>query len=161
MISLNPIIPVIGFGCLIFFAAWVLWERDDSWLGAYQSLTTGLLAFATLLAVPMCLYMTWHQVGAKERLLRERLPVSEDLGYVIGAQGGRAPRLVWRFETRAKPQTILAFYERQALAAGWKSERTKEALLLHGPDATFAAWTERHGDDAQIIIQKRVPKPVK
>jgi len=161
MVSLNPIIPVIGFGCLLLFVAWLIVPREYSWFGAYESLTTAGLAFVTLFAVPMCLYMTWHQVGAKERLIRERVPVSEDLGYAIGAQGGRAPRLIWRFEARAKSQTILAFYERQALAAGWKSERTKEALLLHGPDATFAAWTERHGNDAQIIIQKRVPKPVK
>ena len=57
MVSLNPIIPVIGFGCLIFFAAWLIRVRDDSLQGAYDSLTTGILAFATLFAVPMCLYM--------------------------------------------------------------------------------------------------------
>lgn len=159
MVSLNPFIPLIGFGCLVVFVAWLIVPRENSWLGAYDSLTTAIGAFIMLFAVPMCLYMTWHQVGAKERLAREHLPVSADLGYVLGAQGGRPPRSVWRFQARANPQTILAFYETQAQAAGWKSERTKEALLLHGPDATFAAWTERNGDKAQIIIQKRVPKP--
>lgn len=159
MVSLNPFIPLIGFGCLVFFLAWLLVPREDSLLGAYESLTTAILAFATLFAVPMCLYMTWHQVGAKERLLRERLPVHADLGYALGAQGGRAPRFVWKFQARADPQGILKFYETEAQSAGWKTERTKEALLLHGPEATFAARTERHGDEAQIIIQKRVRKP--
>ena len=66
--------------------------------------------------------------------------------------------MVWRFQARTDPQTILAFYDSQAQAEGWKSERTKAALLLHGPDATFAAWTEQHGDENQIIIEKRIPK---
>lgn len=161
MVSLNPFIPLAGFGCLVVFLAWLIVPREDSWSGAYDSLKTAMGIFVLLLAVPVCLYVTWHQVGAKERLLREHLPVSADLGYVLGAQGGRPPRLVWRFQARADPQAILAFYETEAKAAGWKSERTKEALLLHGPEATFAAWTERHGDKAEIIIQKRIPKPAK
>lgn len=161
MISLNLMIPVIGFGCLVFFAAWLIWPREDSLWGAYDSLTTGILAFVTLLAVPMCIYMTWHQVGAKERLMHERLPVSADLGYVIGAQGGRAPRFIWRFKARVAPEVILKQYETLGPATGWKIERRKNGLLLQKPEAVFAVWIDRQNDEPEIVFEKRPPGATK
>jgi len=159
MASLNPLFPILGVAFLVAFVIWLVWPRSDSLGEAYDSLTNAILPFVLLLAAPVFLYASWHQLGAKERLLGEGLPVSADLGYVVGAQGGRAPRCVWRFKALANPQTILADYETQAQASGWKTERTTPALLLHKPEVTFALWTEKHGDEAEIVFEKRRPKP--
>ncbi len=119
MSSLNPLMPAMGISCLVFFLGWLAGRRVDTLKDAFDSLTGAAVAFGALLISPFFLYASWHQVGAKERLMRENLPVSADLGYAVGAQGGRAPRCVWRFQALADPQTILDSVEVRAGATGW------------------------------------------
>jgi hypothetical protein len=159
MDSLDPMMLVLGVGSLAFFVAWLLGRGIESTEDAFNSLPAAGLALGALLLSPFFFYYAWQQVGAKARLAREHLPVSPALGHVIGAQGGRPPRGIWRFEAREGAQNILAYYETAAVASGWKSERKKNGLLLTKAGDSAAIWWEPSNEGEQIVIQKPAPKP--
>lgn len=154
MDSLNTATLFVGATCLGIFIGWLIGRRTDSLSEAFDSLTTALVAFGALLIAPFFFYAAWHQFGAKARLQQEYLPVSPALGHAVGAQGGRAPRYIWRFEVRDESKHILEFYETAAPKAGWKVERKKNGLLLTKPGQNVALWAEPHGSTEQIVIQK-------
>ena len=155
MDSLNPTVLIYGVTCLGLFVFWLLGRKAESLEDAFNSLPTALVAMGALCAAPFFFYLAWHQIGAKARLQQENLPVCAALGHAVGAQGGRAPRGIWRFAAHNKPETILAYYETAAAKAGWKLERKKNGLLLNKPGTQLAIWAERHGDEEQIVIQKK------
>jgi hypothetical protein len=157
--SLDPKTLVFGVSCLAFFCAWLVSRRIDSLEDAFDSLPAAGLALAALLVSPFFFYYAWQQVGAKTRLAQENLPVCPALGHVVGAQGGRPPRGIWRFEALDDPKNILAFYETAAATSGWKFERRKNGLLLAKAGDTAAIWWEPAGDHEVIVIQKPAPRP--
>lgn len=150
---------VYGVACLLFFIGWLLGRRVDSLGDAFDSLPAAMVALGALLMSPFFFYYAWQQVGAKARLAHENLPVSPALGHVVGAQGGRAPRGIWRFEALDGAQDILAYYETAAVTSGWKAERRKNGLLLTRAGDSAAIWWEPAGERQQIVIQKPAPKP--
>lgn len=155
MDSLDPKVLIYGATCLGCFVVWLLGTQVESMEDAFKSLTGAIVAFGALCATPVFLYIGWHQIGAKVRLAQENLPVCEALGHAVGAQGGRAPRGLWRFEALADAKGILAYYESAAGAAGWKVERKKNGVLLTKPGLSLAIWSEKSGDKEQVIIQKQ------
>jgi len=138
---------------VLLFAGWLIGRRVDTLRDALDSLTSAGLAFGALCAAPVFFYLTWQQAGAKDRLIEARLPVSPDFGRVVGAQGGRAPRNVWRFELGGEPADLFAGYERAAREAGWKVERRPNGLLLTRDGAGYGLWCEQHRDGPQAVIE--------
>ena len=155
MDSLDPRVLLYGVACLGFFLFWLLGRKNETLEDTFNSLPAALVALGALCASPFFFYMAWHQIGAKSRLQQEQLPVCAALGHAVGAQGGRAPRGIWRFAAHDKPESILAYYETAAAKAGWKLERKKNGLLLNKTGTQLAIWAERHGDEEQIVIQKK------
>lgn len=155
MDSLNPTVLIYGVTCLGFFVVWLLGRKAESLEDAFNSLPAALVALGALCASPFFFYMAWHQVGAKSRLQQEQLPVCASLGHAVGAQGGRAPRGIWRFEAREESGRIIAYYETAAPGAGWKLEKKKNGILLAKPGRQLAIWAEKHGEGEQIVIQKK------
>jgi hypothetical protein len=98
--------------------------------------------------------MSWQQLGAKGRLLQAGLPPCAALGHAVGAQGGRPPRGIWRFEALDTPATIIAYYETTVVQSGWKAEKKKNGILLEKAGRRMAIWTERQGDKDQVIFQR-------
>ena len=154
MDSLNPTTLILGISCLGIFLGWVLARRSDSLSEAFDSLTTAIVAFGALCMAPFFFYGAWHQFGAKARLQTIDLPLCPAFGHAVGAQGGRAPRYIWRFETTDDSPHILDFYNGACRKAGWKVEGKKNGLLLTKPGLNVALWAEPHGAAEQIIIQK-------
>ncbi len=154
MNSLNPLTLILGVTCLGIFFGWLLGRRSESWSAAFDSLTTALVAFGALCIAPFFFYGAWHQFGAKSRLQTIELPVCPGFGHAVGAQGGRAPRCIWRFEALDDSASILEFYVTACTQAGWKVDRRKNGLLLSKPGFTISLWTEHHGNDEQIVIKK-------
>jgi hypothetical protein len=148
---------IFGVSCLGFFVIWLLGRQVESLSDAFDSLPAALVAFGALCASPVFFYIAWHQIGAKVRLAQEHLPVCAAFGHVVGAQGGRAPRGIWRFEALDEAGNILAYYEAAAPAAGWKIEKKKNGLLLSKTGASLALWSEKKGDQEQVIVQKLSP----
>lgn len=155
MDSLDPTVLIYGVTCLSFFVVWLLGRQVESLEDAFGSLPAALVAMGALLMSPVFFYMAWHQIGAKTRLAQENLPVCESLGHAVGAQGGRPPRSIWRFEVRDDAKNILAYYEAAATTTGWKAERKKNGVLLTKPGLSLAIWAEKSGDKEQVIIQKQ------
>lgn len=155
MDSLDPTVLLYGVACLGCFVVWLLGRKTETLEDAFDSLPAALVAMGALCASPFFFYLAWHQIGAKSRLQQEQLPVCAALGHAVGAQGGRAPRGIWRFEAREDSGAILAYYEAAAPGAGWKPEKKKNGLLLTRPGRQLAIWAERHGDEGQIVIQKK------
>jgi hypothetical protein len=154
MDSLDPSVLLLGVTCLGFFVAWLVGRKVESLEGAFDSLPAALVAMGALCMAPVFFYMGWQQFEAKSRLQRENLPVCAALGHAVGAQGGRAPRGIWRFEALDDAQSILAYYGAAAVQSGWKLEKRSNGLRLDKSGAHFAIWAERTGDKEQIIIQK-------
>lgn len=157
MDSLDLKMLIYGGGCLLFFIAWLLGRQVETFEDAFDSLPAAGVAFGALLVSPFFFYYAWQQVGAKTRLAHENLPVCEALGHAVGAQGGRPPRGIWRFEARDDAKNILAYYEAAAATAGWKVERKKNGVLLTRTGDSAAIWWEPAGDAQQIVIQKPAP----
>ncbi|SDR76813.1 hypothetical protein [Opitutus sp. GAS368] len=157
MDSLDPKMLIYGVACLGFFATWLLGRQVETLENAFDSLPAALVAFGALLMSPFFFYYAWQQVGAKARLVQEHLPVCEALGHAVGAQGGRPPRGIWRFEARDDVKNILAYYEAVTTTAGWKVERKKNGVLLTKAGDSAAIWWEPAGDGQQIVIQKPAP----
>ena len=157
MDSVDPKVLIFGVTCLAFFLVWLLGRKVESLEDAFDSLPAALVAMGALCAAPVFFYMAWQQVGAKSRLQQEHLPVCAALGHAVGAQGGRAPYGIWRFEALDEPWNILHFYEAAATGDGWKSDRKKNGILLEKAGLRMAIWTERQGDKDQIIFQKNPP----
>jgi len=93
-------------------------------------------------------------VGRRSESLSETFDSLPTALVAFGAQGGRAPRLIWRFEALDDSPHILEFYETTCTKAGWKVERRKNGLLLSMPGLSVALWSEPHGNAEQIIIPK-------
>ena len=159
MDSVDPKGLLIGICCFASFVIWLLGRRVDTLGDAFDSLPAAGLAFGALLASPFFFYYSWQQYGAKARLMREGLPVSPAFGHAVGAQGGRPPRGIWRFETLDDPKPILAFYEAAATRLGWEMERKKNGVLLEKSGIQLAVWTEPHGGRQHVILQKTASKP--
>jgi len=155
MDSLDPFVLVVGVTCLGFFVFWLLGRKTETLEDTFNSLPTALVAMGALCATPLFFYMAWHQIGAKARLQQENLPVCAALGHAVGAQGGRAPRGIWRFEALEESGKVLAYYETAAPGAGWKLEKKKNGILLTKPGRQLAIWAEKHGEGEQIVIQKK------
>lgn len=153
MASVDPWLPLAGLGCLLFFGGWLLGRRAETFQEIFDTFVGAGIAFGALLASPLFFYLTFQQAGAKERLVAARLPVAPDFGLVVGAQGGRAPRNIWRFELTTAPEQLFADYERNAAAAGWKVERRKNGLLLTRDGTAYALWCEAKGDGTEAIIE--------
>ena len=154
MDSVNFTALFIGITCAGVFVAWLLGRQSESLAGAFDSLPTALVVFGALCAAPFFFYGTWQQYGAKTRLQQENLPVCASLGHAVGAQGGRAPRGIWRFEALDEPERILDFYATVCPKTGWQVVKKKNGLLLSKPGLSFALWTEKQGAEEQIIFQK-------
>ena len=150
MDSLNPITLILGVTCLGAFVGWLVGRRNKSLSETFDSLPTAIVAFGALCMAPFFFYGAWHQFGAKARLQSVDLPVSPAFDHAVGAQGGREPRCIWRFEALGDSTHIMEFYETACTKAGWKVERKKNCLLLTkpGPLVRVARNAE------QIIIQK-------
>jgi hypothetical protein len=159
MDSLDPKVLIYGVSCLSFFLLWLLGRQVKSLEDAFDSLPAALVAMGALLMSPVFFYIAWHQIGAKSRLAQEGLPVSAALGHAVGAQGGHAPRGIWRFEALDDARDILAYYESAGSTAGWKLERKKNGLLMSKPGSSMAIWLEKQGDREQIVIQKETSSP--
>lgn len=158
MDSLDPKTLIFGVSCLAFFIVWLLGRRIDTLEDALDSLPAAAVAMGALLMSPFFFYYAWQQVGAKARLAQENIPVCAALGHVVGAQGGRPPRRIWRFEAQDDAKNILAYYETAVAASGWKLEKKQNGLLLTKADDSAAIWWEPAGDAEQIVIQKPAPR---
>lgn len=155
MDSLDPIVLIIGMTCLGFFVIWLLGRQVESLEDAFDSLPAALVAMGALCAAPVFFYMAWQQFGAKSRLQHENLPVCAALGHAVGAQGGRAPRYIWRFEALDDAANILAYYEIAAVKTGWKMEKKPNGIILDKPGTRLAIWAEKNGAKPQIVIQRK------
>ena len=154
MDSVNPMTLILGVTCLGAFFGWLVGRRSESLSETFDSLPTAIVAFGALCIAPFFFYGAWHQFGAKARLQSVDLPVCPGFGHAVGAQGGREPRCIWRFEALDDSPHILDFYEAACTKAGWKVERKKNGLLLSKPGLKIALWAEGQGAAEQIVIQK-------
>lgn len=159
MNSVDPKGLAIGVSCLVFFVVWLLGRRVDTLQDAFDRLPAAGLAFAALLVSPFFFYYGWQQYGAKDRLERVGLPVCPAFHHAIGAQGGREPRGIWRFEAPPDPKPVLLFYATAADRLGWKIDRRTNGLMLEKSGVQMAIWTEPHGTEHQVVLQKTLPKP--
>lgn len=157
MDSVNLMLPAAGVFCLLIFAGWILTIGNDSLAQSFATLKVGIVACGALLAAPVCFYMTWQQFGAKARLQAEHIPPCHALGWAEFAQGGRAPRYVWRFVALDESTNIFRYYETECAKSGWKVERRKNGMLLTRDGARFAIWAEKSNDKQNIIFQKNPP----
>ncbi len=159
MDSVDPLMPVIGVTCFGVFAGWLLGLvlRPESLSNVYASFKVGIVAIGALLASPVFFYMTWQQFGAKARLAVEHLPPCNALGHAALAQGGRPPRYLWRFEALDTATDIIRYYETECVKSGWTVEKKKNGLLLIRPEGKMGIWSEKSGDNEQIIFQKNPP----
>lgn len=158
MDSLNPSVLVFGVCCFAWFVLWVLGRSVKTFEEAFDSLPAAGTAFAALLITPFFFYYGWQQFGAKSRLEHAGLPACPGFGYAIGAQGGREPRWIWRFEGPKDPKPVLTYYEEIAPRLGWKVDRRKNGMRLEKPGAQIDLWHEAHGDKTEFVFQKTAPK---
>ncbi len=158
MSSLNPSVLLYGVCCLVFFFLWLLGRRVETFEDAFDSLPAAGVAFGALLIAPFFFYYGWQQFGAKDRLEKLGLPACPAFGHAVGAQGGREPRAIWRFEAPDDPKPVLAYYQEAATRHGWKIDRRKNGLLLEKDGMQVALWHEPHDGQTQFVIQRIKPK---
>ena len=108
-----------------------------------------------ILYAPFLLYSAYHQFGASGRLLDFGLPRPTGAFHVVGAQGGRSPRHIWRYAIPKIDNQTVANYGIEAARANWIASKDKgKPLRLQRNDVAFLVFTEDHGSEMHFIIQR-------
>ncbi len=112
-------------------------------------------AMIIMLCAPIFVYQGYHQFNASARLSEVGLPRPPDALHAMGAQGGRAPRYIWRYAIKNVTDNTVSEYALEARRAGWVATREKgKPLQLQRSNSRYSVFLDDFGNETHLIIQK-------
>lgn len=155
MRDVDPRIFLVIILVPVFLVVWLKMPGSSSIIRRIKFWMIAPGAMIGLLCLPVLLYEVYHQVGAHSRLVAFGLPDSNYFSYCAGAQGGRAPRFVWRFSLRTVPSELVEKYSARACEDGWKADRKSDGsvVLIKGQKRVCVS-VEQFGDERHFVIEK-------
>ena len=151
MADINPWMIGVPIVIVVLVAAWMASFSFSSVSRQLDFWSAAPAALISIVCIPLCAYCAFQQWGARDRLRHWGLPVSPEFRHCEGAQGGRAPRHVWRFSLESGAADPLSTYARQAEGSGWSVSFAKNrAATLSKNGVRFSVSRDRES----MVIQK-------